>query len=155
MKCAGQPRAGGVYFNDYLPLLPGLKKRDFRFEAQRYRRNYVDPAVKDKLQVNLKLSSQSQISSLRVTIANADTGITIRDFATLPVGPQVTLDVSGLPGGSYNVTVYAYDANGTQLSSNTQKFNYDYVAPTATPTPTPLPCPRPARPPTGCSGAAA
>src|SRR5439155_11606213 len=71
--------------------------------------------------------------------ANAETGVTEKEFANIKVAPEVVLDLAGVPAGDYNITVYAFGASGQQLDQSTQKFKHTYEAPTPTPTPTPKP----------------
>lgn len=100
---------------------------------------YENPAVKDKVVIKLALSGQEQIAKLKAIFANADTNLTIREFDSLPVNTDLTLNIADMPSVAYNVTVIAFGSGGQQLSTSSQKFTYDYVPPTATPSPTPEP----------------
>jgi Mg-chelatase subunit ChlD len=100
---------------------------------------YQDPAVKDKIVVKLNILSPEQIARLHAILANADTGVTEKEFANIKVAPEVVLDLAGVPAGDYNITLYAFGASGQQLDQSTQKFKHTYEAPTPTLTPTPKP----------------
>ncbi len=100
---------------------------------------YADEVTKDKLIVKLRLSRQEQIARLRATLTNADTGVAVKEFDSLPVAPELTLSLENVPAADYNVNVYAFSSTGEQFSVSTGKFRYDYATPTPTATATPRP----------------
>jgi VWFA-related protein len=103
--------------------------------------------VNDTITLDLSLIGQEQMSSLEITMLDADTNLRVNVYNTEPV-ETVELGAAGLvPGKEYAIYVIAQNATGQNLNrSNTQEFVYSPLltpTPTATATPTRTPTPSP------------
>ncbi len=100
---------------------------------------YQDPVVKDKIIVKLNVQSPEQIARFQAILANADTGVTQKEFTNIPVSSEVVLDLKGVPAGAYNVMINSFSASGQLIDQSALKFTHTFVPPTETPAPTPIP----------------
>jgi VWFA-related protein len=92
----------------------------------------------DTISLDLSLTGQERITSLKINIADANTGLLAKSDTQEPA-TSVEISAEGLvPAKDYAITVIAEDQSGQEHSSRAQKFTY---LPPMTPTPTASPTP--------------
>jgi VWFA-related protein len=92
----------------------------------------------DTISLDLSLTGQDRITSLKINISDASTGLLAKSDTQAPA-TSVEISADGLvPAKDYAITIIAQDQSGQEHISRAQKFTY---LPLMTPTPTASPAP--------------